>query len=76
MADEVSNNWRDFEGTLLKQSPLRHQRVGKRSLVLIKEVDNSREEEDSYAVGKNITFKVDEWRQNIDSEEGSSRSRH
>ena len=62
MADEVSNNWKDFEGTLLQRSPLRHQRAGKRSLVLIKEVDNSCEEEDSYFVGKNITFKIDEWR--------------
>ena len=47
MANEISNNWSQYEGTLLQSSQGRHQRAGDRSLKLIKEVDNSLEEEDS-----------------------------
>ena len=47
MANEISNNWSQYEGTLLQSSLGRHQRAGDRSLKLIKEVDNSLEEEDS-----------------------------
>ena len=72
MANEISNNWSQYGGTLLQSSQGRHQRAGDRSLKLIKEVDNSLEEEDSQFVANQITFRVDEWRKNIGSESGES----